>query len=175
MPRWIPVLIGVILVALAALAVFTGIRYREDGTISGRATSRQDRASTPAPPGAPGAGASLVLHGESGENTPPANEPVQGRSRAVIKGGPGGVEATVRIWARRGMLLEVSPEDAIVYVNDLPIGQVRQFDSADEVYDFPEPGSYTVRIVAPNGNEKIYIVTADDNAQHNIARIRAQL
>jgi hypothetical protein len=30
MPRWIPVLIGVVLVFLAALAVYTGLTYRGD-------------------------------------------------------------------------------------------------------------------------------------------------
>ena len=33
MPRWVPVLIGAILVAMAALAVYTGLRSRDEGTI----------------------------------------------------------------------------------------------------------------------------------------------
>lgn len=171
MPRWVPVLIGVVLVALAALAVYTGLRYRDDSTILDHVPPQKARTSAAAPSGEPGAGASLVLP----ENTPPANAPVRGSSRAVITGGAGGVEATVRIWARRGMVLNVLPEDSTVYVNDIPMGQVRQFNSMDEVYDFAEPGSYTVRIVAPGGATKSYIVTAAEDAKQDIARISAKL
>src|SRR5215212_9505841 len=85
MPRWVPVLIGVVLVAIAALAVVTGLRSRNDDTLLGRVhPRRQQQANAPAPPGEPGAGASFVLHGASGENTPDANEPVQGQARAVV-------------------------------------------------------------------------------------------
>jgi hypothetical protein len=175
MPRWIPILIGIVLVTLAGLAVFTGSRYREDRTITRHVRPQQDRGMTHAPPGEPGAGASLVMHGERGDQTPAAGQPVTGRSRAVIEGGPGGVETTVRMWARRGMILEATPANAMVYVNDLPIGQVRQFDTDDEVYEFPEEGSYTVRLVSPSGREKTFIVTADDEAPGEVARIRARL
>ena len=34
MPRWVPVLIGVILVVMAGLAVYTGLRYRDDDTLT---------------------------------------------------------------------------------------------------------------------------------------------
>lgn len=170
MPRWVPVLIGVVLVALAGLAVFTGLRYRDD-TILDHVQPQKVRTNASAPSGEPGAGASLVLP----ENTPAANEPVTGSSRAVISGGPGGVESTVRIWARRGMVLNVLPEDAMVYVNDVPIGQVRQFNSMDEVYDFAEPGSYTIRLVAPSGGTKSYIVTAAEDAKQDIARISTKV
>src|SRR5687768_15982352 len=84
-PKWVPVLIGVVLVSLAALAVYTGLRYREPDTLT---THVQPRRAEPsprgsAPPGEPDAGASRVLHGERGE-PPPANEPVAGDARAVI-------------------------------------------------------------------------------------------
>ena len=70
MPRWVPVLIGLILVAMAGFAVWTGLRTRDDDTILAHVRPRrQQAANTPAPPGEPGAGASLVLHGD-GENTP---------------------------------------------------------------------------------------------------------
>jgi len=167
MPRWIPLLIGGVLVLLAGLAVFTGLRYRDDNTILEHVPPRKARAAAPAPPGEPGAGASLVLPG----NTPVANEPVTGTSRMVISGGPGGVQTATRYWARRGVVFNVLPEETMVFVNDLPIGQVRQFNSMDEVYDFAEPGSYTVRLVAPSGAEKTFIVTAADDAKLDIARI----
>lgn len=172
-PRWIPVLIGVILASMAALAVYTGIKYRDDGTMKMPVRQRPNRAAGGAPQSEPGAGESLVLQGGAG--APVASEPVTGSARAVIRGGPQGVEATVRMWARRGMVLNVLPEDAMVYVNDLPIGQVRQFNTMDEVYDFAEPGSYTVRIVAQGLPEKTFIVTAADNAQQDVARINARL
>lgn len=173
-PRWIPVLIGVILAVMAGLAVWTGLRYRDDDGMKAHVRPRPDRGATAAPPGEPGAGASLVLHGRSGQTTPAAGAPVTGKARAEISGGPQGVQATLRLWARRGMVFSVAPEDAMVYVNDLPIGEVRQFDTMDEVYDFAEPGSYTVRIVAP-GAERRYIVTATDDAPQDVARISARL
>jgi hypothetical protein len=176
MPRWIPVLIGLVLVGMAGLAVFTGLRSRDDGTIAEHVRPRTDRREdTNAPPGEPGAGASLVLHGASGENVPAANEPVHGTARAVITGGPGGIESTSRLWARRGMVFNVLPEDTTVYVNDLPIGEVSQFNTVDEIYDFAEPGSYTVKLVAPNGASKTFIVTASDDAKVDVARISLKL
>jgi hypothetical protein len=177
MPRWVPVLIGVILVAMAALAVYTGLRNREDDTLLAhvRSSRRQQPTTSPAPPGEPGAGASLVLHGESGENTPEANEPVRGQSRTVVTGGPGGVTSVNRIWARRGMVLNVLPDDTMVYVNELPIGQANQFNTMDEAYEFAAAGSYNVKLVAPNGTEKTYIVTASEDAQQDVARISAKL
>ena len=174
-PRWIPVLIGLILAVMAALAVWTGLRFRDDGPMRTHMRPRADQRATAAPPGEPGAGASLVLHGRSGETTPAAGAPVTDASRVEIRGGPEGVEATIRLRARRGMILDVQPADAMVYVNDIPIGQVRQFDTMDEVYDFAEPGSYTIRIVAPGIAEKQFVVTAAEDAADNVARITAKL
>lgn len=174
-PPWVPVVVGVLLVAMAGLAVYTGLRLRDDGTFARHVRPRTDRPQTPAPPGEPGAGASLVLHGESGENTPAAHEPVSGEARAVITGDTGGVQSTLRIWARRGVVFNVLPEDAMVYVNELPIGQVRQFNTMDEVYDFAEAGSYTVKVVAPSGVAKTYVVTAAEDAPQDIARISGKL
>lgn len=175
MPGWVPVLIGTLLVVLAALAVFTGLRYRESNTMSDHVQPRRERSTAYAPPGEPGAGASRVMHGQGSDTAPNANEPVTGQSRAVITGGPGGVQSTVRIWARRGMILEVTPPDAMVYVNGLLIGQASQFDTTDEIYDFAEAGSYTIRILAPNGKEKTFIVTAATDAEQDVARIEAKL
>jgi hypothetical protein len=177
MPKWVPVLIGIVLVLLAAFAVMTGLRYRDDGTLSAhlQPDRQQARRNAPAPPGEPEAGASLVLPGATGENIPAANAPVAGDSRAVISGGPGGVTGTMRIWARRGMVLEVTPDDALVYVNDMPIGTVRQFNSMDEVYDFAAPGSYTVKLVAPGHRERQYVVTASEDAEQDVVKISAKL
>ena len=178
LPRWVPALIGVVLVLLAGLAVYTGLRYRNptlaDGIIRGRKSTTT--AAGGGPPGEPGPGASLVFPGESGDNAPTASDAVTGRARATISGGgPGGVTAAVRLWARRGMTTNVVPDDAMIYVNDLPIGEARQFDKPDEVYDFPAPGSYTVRIVAPGYKDRVFVVTASDNATDEIARLDVKL
>jgi hypothetical protein len=176
MPRWVPVLIGVVLVTIAGLAVYTGLRGTDDDTLLEKIQPRRSRqANTPAPPGEPGAGASLVLHGAEGENTPNANEPVQGQARAVVSGGPGGVTATTRVWARRAMVLNVLPEDTMVHVNDVPIGQASQINTMDEAYEFAAAGSYTVKLVSPGGATKTYVVTASEDAKDDVARITADL
>lgn len=174
MPRWVPVLIGAVLVIIAAFAIYTGLRSRDEGTLLAHVPAqRQRQANTPAPPGEPGAGASFVLQGD--EHTPAANDAVQGQSRAVVTGGPGGVTSTMRAWARRGMVLNVLPEDTMVYVNDMPIGQVSQLNTMDEAYEFAAAGSYTVKLVGSNGAEKTYVVTASEDAKEDVVRITTDL
>ena len=66
MPPWVPALIGVVLVAMAALAVYTGIRYRSPTLANAVVTPRRPaRAMTggSGPPGEPEPGASLVFPG----------------------------------------------------------------------------------------------------------------
>jgi hypothetical protein len=175
-PRWVPVLIGVVLLAMATLAVFTGLRYRTrtfTSIVRPQRTPAPTRAS--APPGEPEPGASLVLPGEAGDNAPAAHPPVTGRSRAVITNEGGTVSSTVRIWARRGMIFDVVPSDAVVYVNDLPIRQAGQINSTDEIYDFPAPGSYNVRLSAPGYKDRQFVVTASETAKEEIARISVKL
>ena len=173
MPRWVPVLIGVVLVALAGLAVFTGLRYRRDTLVDRIGTSKARSGQTSAaPPGEPGAGSSLVLP----ESTPAANAPIASDARAAISGGgTGGVQSTVRIWARRGMVLNILPDEAMVYVNETPIGQVRQFNSMDEAFEFAELGSYTIKVAADGHRTRQYVVTVAENAPNDVARISAKL
>src|SRR3954453_21594045 len=95
------------------------------------------RQTAAAPPGEPEAGASLMFPGESGDNAPVAHDPVSGPSHAVVSGGRTGVVSTIRMWARRGMITAVVPGDALVYVNEIAIGQADQFNTEDEIYDFP--------------------------------------
>jgi hypothetical protein len=92
----------------------------------------------------------------------------------VITGGPNGVTSVVRIWARRGMVLHVVPDDAAVYVNDMLIGQASQMNTMDEAYEFAEPGSYNVKLVAPSGAEKLYVVTAANDAKQDVAQINTR-
>ena len=171
MPRWVPIAIGVVLVIIAALAVWTGIRYRHPTLANGIVKSRRPpRPMTGAgAPGEPEPGASLMLPGE----TPTASAPIAGRTRVEISGGgTQGVTAVMRLWARRGMTVNVTPDDAIVYVNDTPIGQASQWTG---VYEFAQPGSYTIRIVAPGYKEQMFVVTAAENAQQEVAGITAKL
>jgi len=179
LPRWIPVLIGIVLVAMAALAVYTGMRYHESGnTFTSIVKPRRVTGPAPAaaPPGEPQPGSSLAFPGEDAGNTPNANAPVTGRSRAEITGGgAAGVQSTLRMSARRGMMLTIVPNDAMVYVNDLLIGQASQFSKPDEVYDFPAPGSYTIRIDAAGYRERVFLVNVAENATTEVVRIQATL
>lgn len=175
MPRWVPVAIGVVLVTLAALAVVTGLRYRDQTLV--RMVQSKDhpvRATAPAPPGEPEPGASLMFPGDA-SNVPAARDTEGGSSRADITGGPAGVAGVLRLWARRGMRINVTPADAVVFVNDLAIGQASQFDSEDEEYDFAAPGRYMVRLSAPGYKDRTFEVTADENAKSEVARIEVKL
>ena len=175
MPQWVPIAIGVVLVTLAALAVLTGLRYRDQTLVRiVQPHQRPVRASAPAPPGEPEPGASLMFPGDAA-NVPAAREPVAGSARADITGGPGGVSSVIKLWARRGMRTNVAPPDAVVYVNDLAIGQASQFDSEEKEYDFAAPGSYTVRLIAPGYKERLFIVTAAENAKQEVAQIEVKL
>ena len=176
MPRWVPIVIGVVLVALAVLAVVTGLRYRDDTLVS--RFERHTTAARPggaAPPGEPEAGASRVFSGSEGANVPPANIAADDESRASISGGPGGVTSIIRMTARRGMQIKASPNDAVVYVNDIPVGHAREFDTEEEIYDFAAPGSYDVRVIAPGFKERHYVVVASDEATDEIALIDVKL
>jgi hypothetical protein len=173
LPGWVPILIGLVLVALAALAVFTGLQYRNSTIVGVVKPRRVPAANTPAPPGEPQAGASLVFNGESGDNAPVAHPAVTGQARATITGTGNVIEGTVRIWARRGMTTAITPPDALVYVNDVPVGQANQLTA--QPYEFPQAGSYTVRITAPGYRDRLFVVTAADSAKEEIATIVAKL
>ena len=178
MPPWVPGLIGVVLVAMAALAVYTGLRYRSPTLSSPVVTSRHPaRAMTggSGPPGEPEPGASLVFPGASADNTPAAHEAVSGSARAEITGTGHGINSTVRMWARRGMITNVVPDDAMVAVNDLVIGQAKQFSTMNEVYDFPAPGSYTIHVSAAGYKDQQFIVTVAENAKLEIARLDVRM
>jgi len=178
MPRWVPGAIGIVLVAMAALAVYTGLRYRTPTLANGVVKSRRPaRAMTggAGPPGEPEPGASLMFPGDAADNAPGAHDAVTGHARAVITGTGHGIQSTVRIWARRGMMTNVVPDDAMVSVNDLVIGQAKQFDKPDEIYDFPAPGSYTIHISAPGYKDQQFIVTVADDAKQEIATLNVKL
>ena|SRR5438067_1625503 len=170
LPQWIPVLIGAVLVVLAGLAVYTGLRYRQDTLVNiVRPRRVMPQSNTPAPSGEPEAGASLIFDG----NAPPAHPAVAGRTRATISGSGNEIESNVRISARRGMTTTIVPDDAVVYVNDVAVGQAKQL--ASEAYEFASPGSYVVRINAPGYRDRVFTVTVAENAREEVARIEARL
>ena len=43
------------------------------------------------------------------------------------------------------------------------------------MYEFAQPGSYTVRIDSPGYREKMFVVTAAENAKDEVAVITAKL
>src|SRR5229473_2228495 len=168
MPRWVPTVIGVVLVAMAALAVYTGIRFRTPTLAGGVVKSpRPQRTMTggAGPPGEPEPGASLAFPGDGGDNAPAARETVTDRARAEITGSGHVISTTVRIWARRGMITNVVPPDAMVAVNDLVIGQANQFATMEEVYD----------ISAPGYKDQQFVITVAGSAKDEIARLDVKL
>ncbi len=173
LPSWVPTVIGAVLVAMAALAVYTGIRYRNP-SLANSIIRRRTVPRALANGGAPGElepGGSLVVPGANAD----ANPPTPNAPRVEIGGGKAGVTSIVRMSARRGLITNVMPDDAMIYVNNLAIGQAKQFNTMDEVYDFPAPGAYTIRIVAPGYRERQFIVTAEDGAKNEIARLDVKL
>jgi hypothetical protein len=178
MPPWVPTVIGVVLVAMAALAVYTGIRYRSPTLANAIIKSRRPaRAMTggAGPPGEPEPGASLLFPGDAADNTPAAHEAVTGTARNQITGTGNSITSTPRMWARRGLITHVVPDEAMVAVNDLVIGQAKQFDTMDEIYDFPAPGSYTIRISAAGYKDQQFIITVAENAKAEIARLDVKM
>ncbi|MGA7615317.1 MAG: hypothetical protein WBX15_09055 [Thermoanaerobaculia bacterium] len=183
LPRWVPVLIGIILVAMAGLAVFTGWRYRGSRVRPQTFVDLVHPSPRPAkvieggPPGEPEPGASRVAHGAAGADTPVAGPlDTAPRSRVTLEGGgAAGILPTIRISARRGMVLDVEPADALVWVNGGLIGPATQFHKPDESYDFPEEGSYTIRITAPGYQDVEYAVNVSSAAREEVAEISIQL
>ncbi|HVR42735.1 MAG TPA: hypothetical protein VMS56_04755 [Thermoanaerobaculia bacterium] len=176
LPRWVPAVIGVVLIALAALAIFTGLRYR--GGSLGRAFDRAASNVLPPEGGVPGEptpGASRMEHGAGGDRVPQAHRPGErGSSRVVITGGEGGVIPSIRLSAQRAMRVTVEPSDALIWVNDQLIGSADHFATPD-LYEFPEEGEYTVRLHAPGFDEIEYIVVVDPAAPNEIAQIETTL
>ena len=152
-------MIGIVLVLMAALAVWTGLRYRNP-TLAGSIIHphRTPRAITGNGPGGElEPGASLVF---------PENSPTAGTGTTTGAG---------VMSARRALVTNVLPEDAMVYVNGVLIGQAKQFNAAHEGYDFPSAGSYTIKLTAPGYKDAQFVVNASDDAQQEIARLDVRL
>lgn len=178
MPKWVPVLIGAVLVLLASLAVYTGFtsKVRSFGTSLTRRNAQPQTAAASGPPGEPQPGASRVLHGASGENIP---EPTpmsadQGRQMRIVGSGDQ-VVSTLKLRSRRGFVLDVVPENADVYVNGQAIGNAGQFRREEQAYEFPAEGDYSVRLVADGYQEAEYLISADPGARDELARIKLRM
>lgn len=177
LPRWVPLTIGIVLVSIALLAVYTGLTYRSQGL--GRTLRRlpmvnriQDRGGAP---GEPEPGASRIIHGEAGDTIPlPHSEPPF-ETRVAISGGKDGVVPSIRLSARRGIIVKVDPSDAVVYVNDKPMGTAAQFSTPDQAFEFAEEGVFTIRLVAPGFREYEYVVTTDPHAETEVAVLEVKL
>lgn len=179
LPSWVPVTIGILLVVIAGFAVYTGLRQPGTPTVSPAGPGLEGGAGAGSgllgAPGEPGAGGSLVQPGRNGvvpgEAAPSADE----GARVTIRGGPEGVIPSIRTSVRRGIMIDVEPGDAMLWVNDELIGQVASFSSEQQVYEFPAEGEYIIRIAAPGHQEWEYVVTADESAELEVAIIELRL
>lgn len=179
LPRWVPITISLVLLAMAFLAVYTGLTQRDRRL--GRALRRvpgvaqiQDRGGAP---GEPEAGASRMVHGEAGDSIPVPLPADAARTRVAVSGDANGVVPSIHLSARRGVLLRVDPADAVVYVNDKAMGTASQFSTAEQIWEFPNVpgGTFTVRLVAPGYHEYEYVVTADAAAETEVAVLEVKL
>lgn len=179
LPKWVPIGLGLVLLIMAVLAVYTGLNYRNVSlsrglgrVVSSRTPSRVAESGVP---GEPQPGASRVVHGEHGEAIPQPDAFDPDQSPSAIRSEGGAVIPVIRLAARRGLLVRVIPDDALVYVNGQPIGAARQFSSSDQIYEFAEEGRFAVRLVAPGYHEVEYEISATQDAADEVAVINAKL
>ncbi|MGK2859468.1 MAG: hypothetical protein ACSLFQ_19885 [Thermoanaerobaculia bacterium] len=182
LPGWVAPAIGLVLVLIAAMAVWTGFRPRTrpeaklvltEPAIRGSAAQREDSGGAP---GNPEAGASRVVQSGSGGAVPSAQPLPEGElPRATIAGNETGVTPTTNLEVRRGIAFDSDRTDAVVYVNDLPIGDAGQFAAKDQPYEFAQEGTFTVRVVAADGTEARFVVVATAAAETDVVVIRVRL
>lgn len=179
LPGWVPAAIGLTLVLLAAMAVYTGFRTQV------RPQERTDAVSpfteadglfpeeSGGPPGAPGPGGSRV---SSEEDIPaPASIGEADEPALAISGDATGVDGRTSLAVRRGLVFDVEPGEAVVYVNDVAVGAVRQFDSPDSAYEFAEEGVFSVKVALPGYSEVELVVTAGPDAAEETATVSLRL
>ncbi|MBI2215599.1 MAG: hypothetical protein HYU52_18280 [Acidobacteria bacterium] len=183
LPRWIAPAIGIALVAIAAVAVWTGMRPRSRSETNYVITTPQRPVATSGvredsggAPGDPGPGASSVVQNEAGGAVPLAQPLPEGElPRDAIRGDATGVVPTSSFEVRRGVAFECDQPEATVFVNELPIGEVGQYASKEEPYEFPQEGSFNVRVVGKDGTEARFTVVASAGAQTDVELIRVRL
>lgn len=185
LPRWVAPAIGLALVAIAAMAVWTGFRPRTRPearlVITEPAVSRatglpEDSGGAP---GDPGPGASRMVQSETGGAVPQAQPlpagPAGELPRITIEGNDAGVTPTSSVEVRRGIAFDSDRPDAIVYVNDLAIGDAGQYAAKDQAYEFAQEGTFTVRVVAKDGTEARFVVVSTAAAETDVVMIRVRL
>lgn len=167
--------IGLVLVGMAALAVWTGLRHRDTPFWKPEPIATSTGAH--AVPGEPEPGASRVMHDSEGGALARARETDPSvRARTIIEGSGSDIRSTARMHARRGLIVNVEPRDAIVYINGQLIGEARQLSTADQVWEFGEPeGTYRVTVVSSGYRPLRFEVVADQNAADEIAVLRGRL
>jgi hypothetical protein len=182
LPAWVPAAIGLTLILLAAMAVWTGFRtqvrpHEEQPAAEVTPFTETDGLfleESGGPPGAPGPGASRVRP----EGDVPAPGPL-GEARTeglAISGDADGVSGRKTLAVRRGLVFDVTPADAVVYVNDVAVGSVRQFDSPESAYEFADEGVFSVKVTAPGFAEVELVVTAgpDEAAETAVVTLRLE-
>jgi len=183
LPVWVAPAIGLALVAIAGMAAWTGFRQRTSTDVkyvltgpqlTGPKTSMPDDSG--GAPGDPGPGASRLVQSETGGEVPRAEPIPEGElPRATIEGNAGGVVPTSSLEVRRGIAFDCDRPDAMVYVNDLPIGEAGQFAAKDQPYEFSQEGSFSVRVVAKDGTETRFTVVASAGAETDVKVIAVRL
>ncbi|HXI14311.1 MAG TPA: hypothetical protein VNM92_16965 [Thermoanaerobaculia bacterium] len=173
LPTWVPALLGLVLVAMAGLAVYTGLTYRAKPLVRGL-VKRASQITHREGPAEEQAGGSRVMPGTSGD--PRGNEPSGGaQSKGVITGTGNSIESAIRLPAKRGVVLRVVPEDAIFYVNDQLMGPVKPYSTNLEAYEFPEEGSFVIRVSAEGYADQLFEVVVAPDSKVELARIETKL
>jgi len=98
----------------------------------------------------------------------------EGREMKIVARGDQ-ILATMKLRARRGFVLKVTPDATDIYVNNQAIGTAAQFRTEEQAYEFPAEGDYAVRLVAQGYQEAEYLISADPAARDEIATIRMAL
>ncbi|MFA6955383.1 MAG: hypothetical protein WC538_05875 [Thermoanaerobaculia bacterium] len=183
LPVWVAPAIGIALVAIAGMAAWTGFRQRTSAEVKYVLTGPQLTGSTTSmpeesggAPGDPGPGASRLVQSDSGGEVPRAEPIPEGDlPRAEIRGDASGVVPTASLEVRRGIAFDCDRPDAMVYVNELPIGEAGQFAAKDQPYEFSQEGSFSVRVVARDGTETRFTVVASAGAETDVKVIAVRL
>lgn len=183
LPVWVAPAIGIALVAIAGMAAWTGFRQRTSNEVKYVLTGPQlTGATTSIPeqnggaPGDPGPGASRLVQSETGGEVPRAEPLPEGElPRPAIRGDAGGVVPTSSLEVRRGIAFDCDRPEAMVFVNDLPIGEAGQFAAKDQPYEFSQEGSFSVRVVAKDGVEARFTVVASAGAETDVKVIPVRL
>lgn len=164
LPAWIPILLGLVLVTMAAFAVYTGMTHRGKpfARALGHPVSLARRA------------VANVLPGDTEDPAPHPATPVT-TSKMVVVGDGKSITSTTMLRAERGMMIKAEPNTAAVYVNDRLIGTAAQFSRLDSVYEFPAEGNFTVRLMADGFEDAVYLVTVEPEADQEIAAIEVRL